>query len=79
MAHTGQTAEEAVENVVAAVAEITKIVPNGWSNIQSLNLKTTDSVALPIYSSLPDNSLPDNSSVAETSEPPKKKTKKKEE
>ncbi|KAK2571842.1 Ribosomal L1 domain-containing protein 1 [Acropora cervicornis] len=74
VAHTRQTAEEAVENVVAAVAEITKIVPQGWSNIQSLNLKTTDSVALPIY-----NSLPDNSSVAETSEPPKKKKKKKEE
>ena len=74
VAHTRQTAEEAVENVVAAVAEIAKIVPQGWSNIQSLNLKTTDSIALPIY-----NSLPDNSSVAETSEPPKKKKKKKEE
>lgn len=70
VAHTAQTAEVAVENVVGAVAEITKIVPKGWSNIQSLNLKTTDSIALPIY-----NSLPDNSFVAETSEPPEKKTK----
>lgn len=71
MAHTGQTVEQAVENVVGAVAEITKVVPRGWNNIQSLNLKTTDSIALPIYTSLPEKSL-----VAETSEPPKKKKKK---
>lgn len=71
VAHTGQTVEQAVENVVGAVAEITKVVPRGWNNIQSLNLKTTDSIALPIYTSLPEKSL-----VAETSEPPKKKKKK---
>ena len=71
MAHTGQTVEQAVENVIAVVAEITKIVPRGWKNIQSLNLKTTDSICLPIYTSLPEKSL-----AIETSEPPKKKRKK---
>ncbi|XP_022806176.1 60S ribosomal protein L10a-like [Stylophora pistillata] len=40
--HTGQTIEQAVENVVSAVREITKIVPKGWNNIQSLNLKTSE-------------------------------------
>ena len=71
VAHTGQTVEQAVENVIGAVAEITKIVPRGWNNIKSLNLKTTDSISLPIYTSLPEKPL-----AAETSEPPKKKRKK---
>ena len=71
MAHTGQSVEEAVENVVAAVSEIARIVPRGWNNIQSLNLKTTDSISLPIYTSLPEKSL-----ALETSEPPKKRKKK---
>ena len=71
VAHTGLTVEQAVENVVGAVAEITKIVPRGWNNIQSLNLKTTDSISLPIYTSLPEKSL-----AVEASEPPKKKRKK---
>ena len=71
VAHTGQSVEEAVENVVAAVSEIARIVPRGWNNIQSLNLKTTDSISLPIYTSLPEKSL-----ALETSEPPKKKKKK---
>ena len=71
MAHTGQTAEQAVENVIDAVAEIAKIVPRGWKNIKSLNLKTTDSISLPIYTSLPEKSLD-----FETSEPLKKKRKK---
>ena len=71
VAHTGQSVEEAVENVVVAVSEIARIVPRGWNNIQSLNLKTTDSISLPIYTSLPEKSL-----ALETSEPPKKKKKK---
>ena len=71
VAHTGQSVEEAVENVVAAVSEIARIVPRGWNNIQSLNLKTIDSISLPIYTSLPEKSL-----ALETSEPPKKKKKK---
>ena len=57
VAHTGQTTEQAVENVVSAVSEIARIVPRGWNNIQSLNLKTSDSVSLPIYTSLPEKSL----------------------
>jgi len=57
VAHTGQTTEQAVENVVSAVSEIARIVPRGWNNIQSLNLKTTDSISLPIYTSLPEKSL----------------------
>ena len=70
VAHTGQTVEEAVENVVGAVSEITKMVPRGWNNIQSLNLKTSDSISLPIYTSLPEKSL-----AIEDTQPPNKKRK----
>lgn len=71
MSHTGQSIEQAVENVVSAVSEITKIVPRGWNNIQSLNLKTSDSIALPLYTS-----LPENSHIIEDSQPPTKRRKK---
>ncbi|KAJ7340318.1 Ribosomal L1 domain-containing protein 1 [Desmophyllum pertusum] len=70
VAHTGQTIEQAVENVVSAVSEIARIVPRGWNNIQSLNLKTSDSISLPIYTSLPEKSL-----AIENSQPPNKKRK----
>lgn len=70
VAHTGQTIEQSVENVVSAVSEIAKIVPRGWNNIQSLNLKTSDSISLPIYTSLPEKSL-----VIDDTQPPKKKRK----
>ena len=70
VAHTGQTIEQSVENVVSAVSEIAKIVPRGWNNIQSLNLKTSDSISLPIYTSLPEKSL-----AIDDTPPPKKKRK----
>ncbi|XP_058964339.2 ribosomal L1 domain-containing protein 1-like [Pocillopora verrucosa] len=71
VSHTEQSIEQAVENVVSAVSEITKIVPRGWNNIQSLNLKTSDSIALPLYTS-----LPENSHIIEDSQPPAKRRKK---
>jgi ribosome biogenesis protein UTP30 len=37
------------------VSEIAKIIPRGWTNIQSLNIKSSNSIALPIHTSLPDN------------------------
>ena len=48
---------------------MTKKVSKGWTNIQSLNIKTSDSVALPIYNSLPEN-------IEEISDEPVKKKKK---
>ena len=52
--HAGQTQEDIIENVVAIVSYIAKIVPRGWNNIQTIHLKTAESVALPLYNSLPD-------------------------
>ena len=69
--HSGQTQEQLIANVIAAVAEIAKIVPRGWSNVQSVHLKTSESVALPLY-----DSLPDVENVMDSTEPPKKKKKK---
>lgn len=48
------TADEIVDNIVEAVREIAKIVPRGWTNIQSLNIKSSNSIALPIHTALPD-------------------------
>ena len=55
IAHTGMTAEEIVENISKAVAHIAKIIPRGWTNIQSLNIKSSNSIALPIHTSLPES------------------------
>lgn len=43
------TQDQIVENVMAALPQIIKKVPRGWSNIKSIHIKTTSSVALPIY------------------------------
>ena len=51
--HTGMEEEEVVANVMAVLVHAVRCVPGNWSNVQSLHLKTTNSVALPIYSSLP--------------------------
>ncbi|XP_065065734.1 ribosomal L1 domain-containing protein 1-like [Rhopilema esculentum] len=68
--HSGQSQEELVENIVAVVDEIAKKIPRGWSNIQCIHLKTAESIALPLY-----NSLPDVENVIERNESPKKKKK----
>eukprot|EP00325_Prymnesiales_sp_UTEX-LB-985_P002489 CAMPEP_0174694222 /NCGR_PEP_ID=MMETSP1094-20130205/832_1 /TAXON_ID=156173 /ORGANISM="Chrysochromulina brevifilum, Strain UTEX LB 985" /LENGTH=350 /DNA_ID=CAMNT_0015890379 /DNA_START=24 /DNA_END=1076 /DNA_ORIENTATION=- len=48
-----QTEGHLVENVIAAVEQVVQRTPGKWTNLQSLNLRTTNSVALPFYNSLP--------------------------
>ncbi len=55
IAHAGMSPDEIVTNIMDGVSEIAKIIPRGWTNIQSLNIKSSDSIALPIHTSLPDN------------------------
>lgn len=43
-----------MENVAAAVKGAIEHVPRKWKNVQALYLKTADSVALPIYQTMPD-------------------------
>ncbi|RUS26780.1 ribosomal protein L1 [Jimgerdemannia flammicorona] len=51
---TSQTPAQVFENLQTALPHIIDKIPSKWKNIQSLNLKTSDSVSLPIYNSLPD-------------------------
>ena len=42
-----------VANIVAGVEQVVTRIPGKWGNIQSLQLRTTNSVALPFYNALP--------------------------
>ncbi|EFJ44720.1 hypothetical protein VOLCADRAFT_82719 [Volvox carteri f. nagariensis] len=42
------------ENILAALCAAVEHIPKKWSNIQGVFLKTPDSVALPLYQTLPD-------------------------
>jgi ribosome biogenesis protein UTP30 len=58
--------KEIVANCVAAVdAVVERVVARKWANVQSVFLKTTDSVALPLYNALPD---PEEDAVARAEE-----------
>ncbi|KAK1567068.1 hypothetical protein Q3G72_007732 [Acer saccharum] len=48
---------EIVENVTAAIDGIAEIVPRKWGNIRSFHLKVLESLALPVYQSVPDMKL----------------------
>ena len=49
----GQPSQHIAENILAGVKGIADRIPRGFRNFQSLHLKTIDSIALPIYNSLP--------------------------
>ncbi|XP_078273632.1 ribosomal L1 domain-containing protein 1 [Rhinoraja longicauda] len=51
VAHTGMKLEEVVENVTAVISTIEVKLPQQWKNVKILHLKTTNSPALPIYTS----------------------------
>nr|XP_002739337.1 PREDICTED: ribosomal L1 domain-containing protein 1-like [Saccoglossus kowalevskii] len=52
VANTSMTVEEAVENIMAAVQDLTRKIPRGWPNIRCLYLKTKRSVSIPLYTSI---------------------------
>jgi len=52
-AHTGMEEAEIVDNLMAAAAGVAQRVPGKWDNIQAIHIKTHESVALPIYNSMP--------------------------
>ncbi|KAK9933637.1 hypothetical protein M0R45_020825 [Rubus argutus] len=57
VAKTSMSAEEIVENVVAAINGIMEIVPRKWSGVRSFHLKLLESLALPVYQAVPDETL----------------------
>ncbi|KAJ3092492.1 Ribosomal L1 domain-containing protein 1 [Quaeritorhiza haematococci] len=51
---TTQEPDQIVANIMTAIGPIVDKIPRKWSNIQSINIKTNDSIALPIFNVLPD-------------------------
>lgn len=49
----GQTIDQVCENIATALPALMAKISKGWANIQSIHLKTNQSVALPLYNSLP--------------------------
>lgn len=47
------SSHELVENIEICMHGVAERIPSGWKNILTLNIKTCDSVALPIFNSLP--------------------------
>lgn len=43
------TPAKVLANLAAAIPQVAKLIPGGWDNVSALNIKTTSSVALPIW------------------------------
>ncbi|KAF9898967.1 hypothetical protein BX616_003409, partial [Lobosporangium transversale] len=52
---TSQTPAEITANIETAIPHIVAKIPRQWKNIQAINLKTSSSIALPIFNSLPND------------------------
>ena len=50
---TSQPAKQIAANIVAGVEQMVDLLPGKWANVQSLMLRTTNSVALPFFNALP--------------------------
>ncbi|KAK9809197.1 hypothetical protein WJX72_011165 [[Myrmecia] bisecta] len=57
VARSSFTDKQCLENVVKVLAEAMKHIPKKWANVQAVYLKTAESVSLPIYQQLPDQTL----------------------
>ena len=51
---SGMEVAKVAENAIAAIDNLVQHVPRKWSNVQSIYMKTNESVALPVYNALPD-------------------------
>lgn len=47
------TPEDCTENIIAVVLAAMEHTPKKWLNVQALHLKSVNSVALPMYQTLP--------------------------
>lgn len=56
LANTAMTEDQVVENLMAGIAEVVDKIPRKWKNVKAINIKCSDSVALPVYSNI--GSLP---------------------
>lgn len=49
----GFPSKDLVENICGGMKTVASRIPRGWSSIQSVHIKSTDSIALPVFTSLP--------------------------
>ena len=54
IAYVSMPAKQIVANICHAASSLSQLIPRHWANVLSINVKTTSSAALPLYSSLPD-------------------------
>ncbi|KAF9001251.1 hypothetical protein BGZ52_010017, partial [Haplosporangium bisporale] len=54
---TSMSAAEITANIEAAIPHIIEKIPRKWKNIQAINLKSNESIALPIFNSLPEEGV----------------------
>jgi ribosome biogenesis protein UTP30 len=53
--------ENLLQNVMDCIEGVVAKIPGKWANIRCINIKTSESTALPIYNSLPsEESVSDN-------------------
>ncbi|CAH0476155.1 unnamed protein product [Peronospora belbahrii] len=52
VARLDMTPEQIVDNIMVATNQCATLVPKGWNGVQSISIKTSDSVALPVYNAL---------------------------
>ncbi|CAM6092841.1 unnamed protein product [Calypogeia fissa] len=54
VARVSQSKEEIRENILAVIKGAAELIPKKWKGVQAIYLKTLESVALPLYQTLPD-------------------------
>jgi ribosome biogenesis protein UTP30 len=52
--HTGMNVRNLVENISAIAAGAIPKIPRKWANVQSIGIKTADSISLPVYNKTPE-------------------------
>jgi len=66
IAMTTHSVKEIVENVMSVIDGVASSFALGWNSIRALSLKTSESVALPIYNKLPLLTLPKEKKASTT-------------
>ena len=54
VAKSSFTEQQCMDNILAVLQAAIQHIPKGWSGIRALHLKTNESVALPVYQTLPE-------------------------
>jgi len=49
LSHTGLTAQQTTDNVLAVVNHMVRVIPGGWANISGLYLTSTKTTSIPLY------------------------------